>query len=48
MTEALPRVRATDAAQALVAELQRQHGEIHTGFRRQPTAHLDASLAMLI
>lgn len=28
MTEALPRVRATDAAQALVAELQRQHGEI--------------------
>ena len=28
MTAALPRVRATDAAQALVAELQRQHGEI--------------------
>lgn len=28
MTQALPRVRATDAAQALIAALQRQHGEI--------------------
>lgn len=28
MTETLPRVRATDAAQALIAALQHQHGEI--------------------
>lgn len=28
MTDTLPRVRATEAAQALIAALQREHGEI--------------------